>query len=323
MSLSLDFDGDVIFIASFHTPAAKLALQKEHKNPNRTCYDVIKELNKKAGAPHIKCMTFDEYKIEPFENLTAETNAEYVGRLTGVKAQTGPVIALAYNIMRIIENSGLERNQKLNVAVEVFLDKVGNSVFAQKHGTQSLAEIVTDAICCGDVEKLVSEGFNRGTTETIIGIVKAKAARLGVNDLANYHKWAKENGRSNIINRIVRVENRIYYASRANLECCEFLQCLKENVVDVPSKLLKWTLSGKAQQIETPLDKTIMERAMEKARIQSDKGREACKTMCEAIEEILGCKKKPMQKKGDLRKEAWAKATRNLALKSESKSCIV
>ena len=50
----------------------------------------------------------------------------------GVKAQTGPVVALTYNIMRIVENSDLATSKKMKVAVEMFLEKTAQSVFEQK-----------------------------------------------------------------------------------------------------------------------------------------------------------------------------------------------
>jgi hypothetical protein len=261
-SLSLDFDGDVLFVASFHTPEAKDMLRKERANPNKSCYDIIKILNKKAGVPHIKCMTLEDYQIHPFENLDSETHAELVRRVTGVKSHTGPVIALAYNVMRLMENSKIKYDQKTNVAIEVFLDKVGNSVFKQKHGVKSLHDIVIDAVCMADIEMLVEHGFNRGTSTIICNIIKEKAQARGVFDLVQYHRDAKEKGFSNIINRMVREDNKIYFASRADLEACKLLSCVEQPVVDVPSETFAWTMSGRANTIVTPLETHRQEDAL-------------------------------------------------------------
>ena len=276
-SLSLDFDGDVLFLASFHTPEAKKVLRKEWANPNKTCYDIIKRLNKKAGVPHIKCMNLQDYEIAPFNDLDIESHAELVKRATGVKSHTGPVIALAYNIMRLIENSNIADNQRANVAIELFLDKVGNSVFKQKHGVQSLHDIVIDAICTANVDLLVEHGFKRGTSTIICDVIIEKAKGLGVYDLVKYHEFVKSKGTSNIINRIVRSENMIYFASRAQLEGCNLLRHMEQPEVDVPSKLLYWILSGKSESITTPLDKHKQEKALEK--LFSDEYKDICKVL--------------------------------------------
>lgn len=284
-SLSLDFDGDVLFIASFHTPEAKLALRKESKNPNKSCYDVIKLLNKKAGVPHTKCMNLQDYQIHPFVPLDTETHAELVRRATGVKSHTGPVIALAYNLMRLIENSSVKDNQKTNVAIELFLDKVGNSVFKQKHGVKSLHDVVIDAICTCNIDLLVEHGFERGTSTIICNIIMEKAKGIGVNDLARYHEEAKKKKRSNIVNRLVREQNKIYFASRAIQEGCRLLEHLEQPVVDIPSKMFAWVTSGKANDIVTPFDTHQQEKAMQA--LHTGQAKDVCKVLCELLDEIL------------------------------------
>ncbi len=294
-SLSLDFDGDVLFIASFHTPEAKAMLRKEFTNPNKSCYDIIKILNKKAGIPRIKCMNLEDYQIHPFEDLDVETHAELVRRVTGVKSHTGPVIALAYNVMRLMENSSIKHDQKTNVAIEVFLDKVGNSVFKQKHGIKSLHDVVIDAICMADVEMLVEHGFNRGTSTIICDIIKEKARARGVFDLVQYHKDAKEKGFSNIINRMVREDNKIYFASRADLEACKLLSCVEQPVVDVPSEIFAWTMSGRANTIVTPLEVHTQEDALKV--LNTPKMRGAAVALQELIDNALIKKIVPREEK--------------------------
>ena len=286
-SLSLDFDGDVLYIASFHTPEAKEALRKEWENPNKACYDIIKDLNKKAGVPHTKCMGLQDYEVVPFEDLNTESHAEIVKRITGVKSHTGPVIALAYNVMRLIENSDVADSQKTNIAIELFLDKVGNSVFKQKHGVKSLHDIVIDAICTADVDLLVEHGFKRSTSTIICNIIigKAKSLEKPVHDLRGYHKFIKEKGASNIINRIVREQNKIYFASRAQLEACKLLAHIEQPVLDVPSSTLKLVLSGKSDNAMTPLEKHQMDKALENT--LSGKWKEASESMIKLIDVIL------------------------------------
>ena len=285
VSLDLDFDGDDLFIASFHNPASKTMLNNEYTNPNKTCYNAIQILNQKSGKPRTQSMNLYDYKIKPFESLTKEVHAKYVESLTGVKAQTGPVIALTYNIMRIIENGGLRKNRKLDVAVELFLNKVANSIFSQKHGKRSLHRVVVDATCTGDVDTLVKEGFDRGTTTIICDTIYKKAKTLGIFNLAEYHEKVKKYGGSNIISKIVRSENRIYYASRANLECTRLLEHLKSPIVDVPSKLLKWVMSGKAKNIKTEFE-NLSDKTKMSAMHNSDY-KDVCTTMCKYIEKSL------------------------------------
>ncbi len=283
-SMSLDFDGDVLFLASFHTKEAKKALLKEWTNPNKSCYNAIQELNEKAGKPHTREMSLQDYKINPFAPWTVDSHAEMVANATGVKSHTGPVIALAYNIMRIIENSDVRNDQKTNCAIELFLDKVGNSVFKQKHGVRSLHDIVIDAICTCDVEALVAEGFKRGTSTIICNVIKDKATKHGVKNLVAYHNRIKANGGSNIINLIVRKENMAYFASRALLEGCEILRHLEQPVVDIPSKMLKRTLSGKAKSIKTPLESFIEEKGL--GQIKNEKMKEATRELLELFDKI-------------------------------------
>lgn len=253
-SMSLDFDGDVLFLASFHTPKAKEALRKEWTNPNKSCYNIIQELNKKMGSPHTKALVLQDYNITSFSPLTIDEHEAIVGKLTGVKSFTGPVVALAYNVMRIAENSTIKNDQKTNCAVEFFLDKVANSVFKQKHGIKSLHQIVMEAICMADVETLVQEGFARGTSTIICRTIREKAAELGIKNLKQYHEFIQQKGGSNIINLIVRKQNKIYFASRSQLEGCSLLAHLEAPAVDVPSKMLKKILSGKSGSMKTTLD---------------------------------------------------------------------
>jgi len=279
------FDGDVIYLASFHTPEARELLRAEWESPNPECYSVICKLNGKAGEPAVINMELDDYKIAPFEALNTETHAAIVSKLTGVKSHTGPVIALAYNLMRILENSEVCDLQDTNVAIEFFLERVGQTVFDQKHGTKSLHDVVTEAICCGNVEILVEEGFDRDTSQTIVDVITEKARYLGVTNLAQYYKKAKENGWSSIINRIVREQNKIYYASRANLEACALLDHLEAPAVDIPSKILKDILSGKIGALRTKLEEYLEKDALNT--IKDADCRDAGKTLMDLVETLL------------------------------------
>jgi hypothetical protein len=283
-SLGLDFDGDVIYIASFHTPEAKALLRKEFDKPNKECYKVICELNGKAGTPHIDFLTINDYNIVSFMPLTNDAHAEIVEKATGVKSHTGPVIATAYNLMRILENSGVADDQKINVAVEYFLDRMGNTVFKQKHGVKSLHSIVMDAVCMGDVEMLAQHGFDRETSSVICGIVAEKAAGIGVRNLVDYHKKAKEKGWSTIINRLVRMQNKIYFASRSDLESLSLLEHLDAPAVDVPSRIFRFMMDNKAAPVRTRMDEVMDEEELGK--LKSCAHKEAAQALFEILDSI-------------------------------------
>jgi hypothetical protein len=276
VSLNLDYDGDVLYVAAFHTPEAKMALEKEWNEPNKECWEMIHKLNTRKGSPSINEMTLDDFEISSFEDLTEEEHAIIVRKLTGVKAQTGPVIALAYNLMRILENSGLNIDKKTEVGIEMFIEKAGQSVFEQKHGGNSLCDVVLLAICTGDSQMLINEGFDANITNLICEVIKRKASSYGIHDLKGYHEKVGKTG-SNIINRIVRTEHRIYFASRAVMEGCKLLECLEAPAVDLPSSIFKLTTSGKYDNCRTILDQKSDEKLLE--RLNDPKYKSACEAM--------------------------------------------
>jgi hypothetical protein len=278
VSTNLDFDGDVIYLAAFHTAAAKKVLEREWANPNPSCYKEIDRLNRRKGAPHVKEYNLHDFNINPYSDLTCSEHANIVEKNTGVKAQTGPVIALTYNVMRILENSDIANDRKSKVATQMFLEKAAQSVFEQKHGGRSLYSIVMEGVCTANVEMLVEVGFQRGITEKICNTIKTRAAGLGIFDLVRYRQYG------NIISKIVRCQNRIYFVSRSGLEGVSILNCLEEPPVDVPSRMFKWVLSGRPENFD-PI-KSILGEQMAMRGIKKDKFRDACKDLCELTESI-------------------------------------
>jgi len=286
VSQNLDFDGDVIYLASFHTPDAVRMLNKEFDNPNKTYYKEIKALNSRKGIPHIKEYTLQDMNVSIFKDITNKEHAAIVEKNTGVKAQTGPVIALTYNIMRLVEDSNLASDHKMKVAVEMFLEKTAQSVFEQKHGGKSLYEIVTDSVCTADVESLVKVGYQRGTTEKLCDLIVKRAAGLGVFDLKAYHEKSKKDGSSNIISTIIKKRNMIYFASRAQLEVISLLSHLEEPAVDIPSKMFKWSLLNGCINTVTELDKIEINKDI--SNIKDINISEACNELCSLVNQILG-----------------------------------
>lgn len=289
VSQNLDFDGDVLYLASFHTDEAKKALIKEWTNPNKTYYDCIQQLNGRKGAPHIKEYALQDYAIAPFVTLNENNHADIVEKNAGVKAQTGPVIALTYNLMRIVENSDLASDHKMKVAVEMFLEKAAQSVFEQKHGGTSLYDIVINGICTADVERLVEVGFKRSTTEKLCSIIKERATSIGVFNLIKHHEYACKFGGSNIISKIVRSQNKIYFVSRASLGSglseVQILSALDGPAVDIPSKMFKWTMKHKSDYALRSLDK-FKDNAYVSS-MKTDAGRESARTVLTALNKLF------------------------------------
>jgi len=252
VSMNLDFDGDTLFLASLHTPQAKQALLKEMKAPNKICEDVIEEMNRKK-TPRTKEMALSDLEIRPFPKPNSEEHADLVRKATGVKSHTGPVIALAYNLMRIMERNVPYENVKEHANIEVLLDFLGNTVFKQKHGIKSLQEEATDAVCAADVDKMVSLGFDRDPSLLLCNLIIKEAASIGITDLMKYHMRAKERGGSKIINTIVRNHNKIYFASRALLGPFNLLKHLEAKPVDMPSHMMERILKAKKEKIAEKL----------------------------------------------------------------------
>jgi hypothetical protein len=239
-SLTLDFDGDVLYIAAFRTEEARKALRDEWENPDPVCYNYIQQLNAKMGTPRFKEMDLFNYAIKAFEALNTKTHAEIVSKLTGVKSYTGPVVALAYNILRIMESSIPAEDSTIWAGIEVFMDKVANSVFKQKHGKKSLHAVVTEAVCTANEAKLIEEDFEKDTVIIVCDVIRQKATERNIKDLIYYHKRAMKNNNSSFINRIVREENKLYFASRSVLNDAALLTILSTyDVVDVPSSIFR------------------------------------------------------------------------------------
>jgi len=242
VSQNLDFDGDTLFIASFESEEAHNDLLKVLTDNTLYVNSVIERMNNKKR-PTISGGGFNDLNMFVHPVLTKEAHTKIVGRAVGVKAHTGPVIALAYNLMRISETKIDYSDMRTNVDIEVMLDFLGNTVFSQKHGVTPLHEKAVDAICTGDVDAMVSCGFDRTTSDRIISIVKDYARSLGVIDLCKYHSGSKETGSSNIINRIVRTYNKVYFASRAIQKPGSMYDYVNSSAVDVPSHLFRKIIS--------------------------------------------------------------------------------
>ena len=285
VSQNLDFDGDVLYVASFHTKEAKEVLRKEWENPNEDCWKHIHKLNVRKGEPTINCLNINDYDISPVDDLTEVTQSEIVGKLTGVKAQTGPVISMAYNLMRIIENSGIKLNRSVRAEIEMFVEKASQSVFEQKHGLESLHDIVIDAICTGNSDVLAEEGFNKEISEFICNVIRTKASNLGIRDLVNFHEKVGKNG-SNVLNKIIRKENKLYFASRSSLESCDLLEYMTSEVVDLPSKIYSLTMSGKYTNVETVLEIDKDEELLNK--IKTLTLRNTCSKLFKCVDKIMG-----------------------------------
>ena len=258
VSQNLDFDGDVIYLTSFHSPDARLCMLKDWESPNPVCEGIIEQMNSKKE-PRFAEYGLGDFGITKFGDLNSEEHAYIVERAVGVKSHTGPVIALAYNLMRIVEAEIGYQDTKLNAMVEKTLDFLGNTVFSQKHGIKPLQEEATEAICLADPGKMEALGFDRDPSELLCELIRKKAAQLRVDDLEEHYAQHKATGSSNIINLIVRRFNKVYFASRASLDPIYMLQCLDAKAVDLPSHMFKIALESETKPIQEEVEmKTIL-----------------------------------------------------------------
>ncbi len=238
ISQNLDFDGDCLYPMAFHTPASKMALIEEFNNPHPYRAEIIKEMNDKK-VPFTGTINLNQLQITIFPDLTAERHAEIVSKSVGVKAHTGPVIALAYNLMRIVEGEVGYSDVETHATIEKMLDYLGNSVFSQKHGRESLHSRCVEAICLAEVERMVEMGFSQDGSKILCKIIEKKASEIGITDLKEHFRRHKEEGKSNIINTIVRKCHKIYFATRANLHPIRLLEHLETEPNDLVGYLFK------------------------------------------------------------------------------------
>ncbi|MBD3260783.1 MAG: hypothetical protein GF334_03765 [Candidatus Altiarchaeales archaeon] len=241
VSMNLDFDGDVIYIMSFHSEGARAELKKNFHDPHPRIKEVLDQLNDKK-VPMTRTMNLQEMEMRSFQDMSPQEHAELNATSLAVKLWTGPVIALCYNLMRIVEGNIPYHQREAHINVEVFLDKVGNSVFSQKHGTKSLREECVEAVCLADFQALVKLGFPEDETKQLCGIIRKYAAKLGVRndkELKAHYQRHVEEGRSNIINSIVRRFHKTYFATRANLHPLDLLEHLEAEPRDLVGFLVR------------------------------------------------------------------------------------
>jgi len=286
VSMTLDFDGDTLFLAALHSPQAIQLLHKEMKSPNRVCEEAIEALNSRK-VPEYNEMTLDDFEIVMFGKPTVEEHSEIVRKATGVKSHTGPVIALAYNLMRIVEANVPFTNIEDHAYLEMLLDFLGNTVFKQKHGIKSLQEEATDAVCMGDVDKMVALGFEHRPSKMLCDLIRKEALSIGVNDLVWYHTKAKERGWSKIINRIVREKNKVYFATRATLGPYNLLQHMSSPAVDLPSKMLFDILRTPREQVADKIEALKAERMRVPNLLKTAKMKDVFEALSGIVDKLL------------------------------------
>ena len=183
--------------------------------------------------------------ISIFHDVTSEEHAGFVEKAVGVKAHTGPVIALAYNLMRIVEGVVPYSDVKTHAIIEEMLDFLGNTVFSQKHGVESLHDRCVEAVCLADAIKMEQMGFDREGSRILCNIIMEKATEIGVlpSDLPRHFKRHTEEGRSNIINTLVRRFHKVYFATRACLHPIRLIEHLETEQSDLVGHLFRRSVS--------------------------------------------------------------------------------
>jgi hypothetical protein len=249
VSMNLDFDGDVVYVMSFHTEGAKAELKENFHHPHPQIKEVLDRMNGKK-VPATKAMSLQELSLRSFPPMSPREHADLNATSLSVKLWTGPVIALCYSLMRIVEGNIPYHDREGHINVEVFLDKVGNSVFSQKHGTRSLREECVEAVCLADDKALIKLGFPERETQQLCNIIREYAQKLGVRNqagLVEHYRRHLEEGRSHIINTIVRRFHKAYFATRANLHPIDLLDHLRVEPHDLVGHLIRTSLACKKE----------------------------------------------------------------------------
>lgn len=247
VSQNLDFDGDVLYLMSFHNPEAKQRLQQEFHLPNPRRKELLEQANNKK-VPEYKEMSLEDFQICTFPELTPDRQAEIVADLTGVKRGTGPVVALAYNTMRILEGTLGYKDIETNLDMETILDKVANSVFSQKHAGESLEEKCREAICTANLDKMLEMGFPEDGSRKLCEIIRKEAESVGVRDLEAHYDNHLEKGTSNVINLVVRKKHKVYFATRASLHAVSLLNHLDAPATDLCAYM--WHISCRKEDVK-------------------------------------------------------------------------
>ena len=240
-SQALDFDGDVLYLMSFHTVEANDVLRTEFYRPSKARMESYDESsNRKPVITHE--MNLEQYDLEVFPHVTAEQNAEIVAGLTGIKRGTGTIIALCYNLMRILERNVGYTDLDISVALEKLLDKVANSVFSMKHAGRSLEAECREAICTANEEKMLDLGLDPIASKILADIIIKKAKEVGVDksSLNEYFQTSEENGYPSIVNKIIRKDHRIWLTSRSNLHPITMLSNLETNPEDLTGWMYRY-----------------------------------------------------------------------------------
>jgi hypothetical protein len=244
--MNLDFDGDVIYLMSFHTDGAKQELRENFHNPHPKIREALNALNGRK-TPITRAMSLQEMDIMSFPEMTPEEHADLNATSLAVKLWTGPTIALCYNLMRIVEGGVSYHDRGAHIAIEELTNTVGNSVFQQKHGGKSLREECVEAVCLADRDALVGLGFPKEETGKLCEIIREQASKLGVRTdtelIAHYQRHLEE-GRSNIINAIVRRFHPTYFATRSILHPIDLLKHLDATPNDLVAHLVQRTLGA-------------------------------------------------------------------------------
>jgi len=139
----------------------------------------------------------------------------------------------------------------------------------------SLEKIAKEAICTADINLMLAIGFPTEISVKICEIIKEEAKSLGINNLRKHYEASIE-GKSNIINTIVRRKHKVYFATRSNLHPLIALEHFESEPNDICSVLFKRSINKsnemKKKRREALLEKQIKKLARESFWLQDGEG---------------------------------------------------
>jgi hypothetical protein len=103
-----------------------------------------------------------------------------------------------------------------------------------------------------DEKALIELGFPERQTQQLCNIIRMYAQKLGVRNqrgLVEHYKRHLEEGRSHIINTIVRRFHKTYFATRANLHPIDLLDHLGMEPHDLVGHLIRTSLTRKKEEV--------------------------------------------------------------------------
>ncbi len=137
-----------------------------------------------------------------------------------------------------------------------------------KKNIGSLEKLCKEAICTADLNLMLAMGFPESASKKICEIIINEAKEIRISNLEDHYERSVNEGKSNIINTIVRRKHKVYFATRANLHPMLTLQHFESEKNDLCSIMFHRSL-GKASEMKKKRREAVLEGNIKKLVQQS------------------------------------------------------